>query len=59
MKERQLPKHKDNVNNTVDDRERRTVQRCAICPPNKGENATRKARHGKGKARYKTKRKGR
>lgn len=32
--------------------------RCSICPPNKGENAMRKAKHGKGKPKYKDRRRG-
>lgn len=31
--------------------------RCSICPPNRGENATRKAKHGVKKPKYKNKRK--
>lgn len=29
---------------------------CSICPPNKGENAKRKAKHGVKKRKYKNKR---
>jgi hypothetical protein len=31
----------------------RERQRCSICPPNKGENAKRKAKHGNKKPKYK------
>lgn len=45
-------------NSTVDDRNRRFDLWCSFCPPNKGENATKKPKHGK-KKKYKLKRKGR
>lgn len=48
------------TNSQVDKRQRRLDRRnglkCPICPPNRGENAKRKARHGDGKPRYKDKR---
>jgi hypothetical protein len=47
----------DNTNSTVDDRERRFDLNCSYCRPNKGDNANRKAKHGKTKPRYKNKRK--
>lgn len=53
-----MRKDKFNTNSTVDDRERRQVQRCSICPPNKGENANRRAKHGVTKRKYKDKRRG-
>jgi hypothetical protein len=46
---------KHNTNSTVDDRERRLEQSCSYCPPNRGENAGRKAKHGAKKSRGKTK----
>lgn len=33
-------------NSTVDDRERRKKLKCALCPPNRHENAKRKPKHG-------------
>lgn len=48
----------ENTNSTVDNRERRKDLRCSICPPNKGENAKRKSKRGKGKPKSKFKRKG-
>ena len=48
-------KHR-NINSTVDDRERRFDLGCSFCPPNKGENAHRRAKHGKTKPKYKNKR---
>lgn len=38
---------------------RRMIQKCAICPPNKGENASRKAKHGNQKKRKVNKKQGR
>lgn len=43
-------------NSTVDDRERRKALRCSLCPPNKGENAKRRPKHGKTKPKSKDKR---
>lgn len=34
-------------------KERKRHQRCCICPPNKGENASRRAKHGTKKPKYK------
>lgn len=45
-----------NTNSTVDDRERRDDLSCSFCRPNRGENASRKGKHGKTKPRYKNKR---
>lgn len=42
-----------NVNSTVDKKERRNELRCAYCPPNKKENAKRKAKPDKYKSRRK------
>lgn len=43
------------TNSSVDKKNRRFQLRCGICPPNKGENANRKPRHGAKKPKYKTK----
>lgn len=59
MKERKLPNVKKNANNTVDDRERRFDLNCSYCRPNRGENIKNYRKHGKGKSRYKSERKGR
>lgn len=40
-------------------KERRKTLKCTICPPHKGENSSRKPKHGAQKPRYKTTRKGR
>lgn len=53
-----MRKDPNNTNSTVDDRERRQMQSCSICPPNKGENARRKAKHGNKKPKYKDRRRG-
>lgn len=45
-----------NANSTVDDRESRFDLSCSFCPPNRHENARRKAKHGKTKPKYKDKR---
>jgi hypothetical protein len=47
-----------NTNSTVDDRERRKDLNCSFCPPNRGDNAKRRSKRGKGKPKYKFKRKG-
>ncbi len=47
-----------NTNSSVDNKERRKLLSCSICPPNKGENAGRKAKHGSKKPKYKSKRRG-
>lgn len=52
-----MKKDRFNTNSTVDDRERREIQNCPVCPPNKGENASRKPKHGINKPKYKDKRK--
>ena len=44
------------TNSTVVNRFRRGYLRCSICPPNKGENAKRKPKHGNKKPKYKDKR---
>ena len=52
-------KHKeviDDINSSVDKKERRKELECTICPPNKGENKTRYKRT-KTKPKYKDKRK--
>lgn len=49
---------KKETNSMVDDRERRFKLRCSFCPPNAGENCKHKGKHGKGKPKYKSKRKG-
>jgi hypothetical protein len=54
-----LKKEHKNTNNTVDDRERRFDLNCSYCPPNGGENKKNHSKHGKGKPKYKSKRKGR
>lgn len=61
MRDRKIPlkKRDRNTNNTVDDRERRFDLYCSFCPPNGGENKKNYRKHGKGKAKYKSKRKGR
>jgi hypothetical protein len=38
-------------------KKRMKLLRCSVCPPNKGENASRCPKHGKKKPRYKDKRK--
>lgn len=52
-----MKKDKLETNSTVDRKERRLDLSCSFCPPNKGENAKRKAKHGNKKPKYKTKRK--
>lgn len=49
---------KTEANPTVANRERRKELSCDFCPPNKGENEKRKAKHGNKKPKYKTKSKG-
>ena len=44
-------------NSRVDKQTRRKWLRCPICPPNKGENSKRRAKHGSKKPKYKDKRK--
>lgn len=44
------------VNSTVVNRMARRRLKCSICPPNKGENEKRKAKHGAKKPRSKNKR---
>lgn len=58
MKLKKIKVNKTNTNNTVDDRERRLDLRCSFCRPNKGENQKNHRKHGKGKPKYKSKRKG-
>ena len=43
---------------TQDNRERRKTLKCSFCPPNRGENRKSGFNHGKTKAKYKDKRKG-
>ncbi len=45
------------TNSTIDRKLRRKELFCSFCKPNKGENASRKAKHGNQKPRYKNKRK--
>ena len=47
-----------NTNSTVDRKERRKLLSCSFCKPNKGENASRKAKHGNKKPKYKDKKNG-
>lgn len=49
---------KSTDNSTVAKRLQRLDLRCSICPPNKGENASRKAAHGAKKPKYKDRRRG-
>lgn len=56
-KTRKVRVKSDNTNSTVENRENRLWLRCSYCPPNRGENATRKAKHGTKKPKYKDKRK--
>jgi hypothetical protein len=44
------------INSSAYKKHRRELQRCPICPPNKGENAKRHAKHGETKPRRKDKR---
>lgn len=53
-----MKKTKDTSNPRVDNLERRLDLKCSFCPPNKGDNSKHKGKHGKGKAKYKSKRKG-
>lgn len=53
-----MKKDPNNTNSTVDNRERRNLLRCSFCPPNKGENCKHHSKHGKGKPKYKDKRRG-
>jgi hypothetical protein len=41
-------------NRTEKTYQRRNTLRCDICPPNRGENAKRRAKYGKTKPKYKT-----
>lgn len=45
-----------NANPAVDQKLRRKDLSCSLCPPNRGENAKRKGKHGTTKPRYKNKR---
>jgi hypothetical protein len=49
-------KIQEESNPSVVNKLNRKKLRCSICPPNKGENAKRQARHGNRKPRYKDKR---
>lgn len=56
-----MPKREEEsttTNSTVAKRLQRLDLRCSICPPNKGENASRRAKHGPKKPKYKSKRRG-
>lgn len=44
----------DEVTSRVDRMQRRQWLRCVMCPPHRGENATRYPSHGPQKPRYKT-----
>lgn len=44
------------TNSTVDRRERRKALDCSHCPPNQGENAKRRGKHGKTKPKRKQRR---
>jgi len=44
------------INASADKKLRRKNLRCALCPPNKGENAKRQSRHGHRKPKKKDKR---
>lgn len=57
-KERKIHIKNDNTNPTVDNRESRFDLNCSYCHPNKGENQKNFRKHGKGKAKYKSERKG-
>lgn len=51
-------KHKEGLKRTDNPREYKLLKkcadlRCAICPPHKGENASRRAKHGPKKPKYK------
>lgn len=48
---------KEDTNSTVDRKKRRLDLRCSYCPPNKGENASRKPKHGVKKPKRKDHRK--
>ena len=49
-----MKKDKFNVDNRTDKAYRRKkTLRCDICPPNRGENAKRKPKHGVKKAKHK------
>lgn len=54
--ERLLAKEVENTNSSVLKKIRRYFLTCRYCPPHKGENATRKPRHGVKKPKYKNKR---
>lgn len=58
-RERKISLKEKNSNNMVDDRERRKDLRCSYCRPNKGENQKNWRKHGKGKPKHKSQRKGR
>lgn len=46
--------HKWNTNNKVDKAKRKSEHlRCPICPPNRGENAKRRPKHGRTKPKSK------
>jgi hypothetical protein len=51
-----VKKLNDEINSSVDKKGRREDLRCSFCPPNRGENSSRKAKHGAKKPKYKDKR---
>lgn len=53
MKYKALLKSKEPLDSTTDRKLRRQALSYPLCPPNRRENATRKARHGCKKPRYK------
>lgn len=53
-----MRKDKINTNPTVANRENRLLLSCPICRPNRGENKKPCGKHGKGKPKYKSRRKG-
>jgi len=52
-----MRKKLENTNSKIDKIERRERLNCSICPPNRGENATRKPKHGVKKPKKKDHRK--
>lgn len=53
--QRLLIKEAENNNSSVDKKIKKLQLVCAFCPPNKGENSTRKSKHGAKKPKYKDK----
>lgn len=52
-----MRKVNENTHSKIDKIERREPLRCNICPPNRGENASRKPKHGVKKPKKKDHRK--